>query len=180
MNKLNRRGFMTIEIILAAVLTFAVAFFLIDITMDLTDVTDNTYEDTVLFTDKSLIVKNLRTNIEDDMCSNGGIHSVYCNENTCTINMAANGVVRKIKIEGGELKYTSGTDALIYSKKLKESYSNVTLVSDMSTNGKYYNFKITGENIFIDENYNINVLIYNNLCAKLIIPIITQSIRMLL
>jgi len=159
MKKLNRKGYMTIEIILAAVLTFAVAFFLIDLTMNLTDVTDNTYEDTVLVTDKSLIIKNIKTNIEDDMCSNAGINSVVCSNNTCTINMNANGVVRKITVEDDTLNYTSESGAIIYSKNMKKSYSNITLTSTNSAG--YYNFKITGKNIFIDENYDVNIIVYN-------------------
>ena len=41
MKKLNRRGYMTVEIIIASVIAFSIAFFLIEITMKLVDVTDN-------------------------------------------------------------------------------------------------------------------------------------------
>ena len=58
--KLNRKGYMTIEIILAAVVTFVIAFFLIDLTMDLSSTTDDAYSDTVLVTDKALIIKNIK------------------------------------------------------------------------------------------------------------------------
>ena len=43
MKKLNRRGYMTVEIIIASVIAFSIAFFLIEITMKLVDVTDNEY-----------------------------------------------------------------------------------------------------------------------------------------
>lgn len=159
MKRLNRKGYMTVEIILAAVITFAIAFFLIDLTMNVTSVTDNTYEDTVLITDKSLIIKNLKENIENDICRNGGIHSVICNNNVCTINTNNSGISRKLIVENNTLNYTDASGTIIYTKKTKESFSNMTLTSSNSVG--YYNFKIKGENIFIDKSYNINVIIYN-------------------
>ena len=60
MLKLNRKGYLTIEIILASAIAFVIAFFLIDITMKLVDKTDNYYVDTVFMTDKALITKNIK------------------------------------------------------------------------------------------------------------------------
>lgn len=161
MNKLNRRGYLTIEIILAGVMTFVIAFFLIDLTMSLTDITDNTYEDTTLVTDKALVIKNIKENIENDMCSNGGISNVICIGNSCTINMNVNNVVRKITIDPDSktLNYTDGVGTVIYTKELQESFSNIS-INSTNSNG-YYNFKITGKNIFIDKSYNINIIVYN-------------------
>ena len=58
MKKLNRKGYLTIEIILASVMAVVIAFFLIDLTMKLADTTDNAYADTVLVTDKALLPKS--------------------------------------------------------------------------------------------------------------------------
>lgn len=158
MKKLNRKGYMTIEIILASVITFVIAFFLIDLTMSLTDVTDDAYEDAVLVTDKTLIIKNLRENIENDMCSNGGINTASCSSTTCTIIMNT-GLIRKISTSGNRVSYTDGGASTIYSKKIDETFSNISLSGTNSSD--YYNFKITGKNIFLDENYDINVIVYN-------------------
>ena len=66
MKKLNRRGYMTIEIILASVITFVIAFFLIDLTIKLVNTTDDAYADTVLTTDKALVIKNIKKYLEKD------------------------------------------------------------------------------------------------------------------
>jgi len=153
--KLNRKGYMTIEIILAAVVTFVIAFFLIDITMKLSSNTDDAYADTVLVTDKTLIVKNVKENLEKDICNYGNISNVNCNNNICNITMNSGNVVR-LSVTGNNVEYTGSGS---YSKEIDSSLSNIKLTSSNS-NG-YYNFKISGTNIFVDNNYDMNIFVYN-------------------
>lgn len=154
--KLNRKGYMTIEIILAAVITFVIAFFLIDITMKLSSNTDDAYADTVLVTDKALIIKNIKENLENDICNYGSINSVSCNANICNIGMG-NGNIINLSLSGNKVLYNGGES---YSKEIDKSLSDITITSSNS-NG-YYNFKISGANIFIDENYDMNIFVYNS------------------
>lgn len=164
MKKLNRRGYMTIEIILASTVTFIIAFFLIDITMKLVDTTDDAYADTVLATDKALITKNIKENLEKDLCFYNGIDTVNCSDNnTCEIYFYQSGgptEARKIFIEDNTVKYMDLEDNIIYQKKIDNNLSNIILSSNSS--GNYYNFQITGENIFLGDNYDINIFVYNN------------------
>ena len=153
--KLNRKGYMTIEIILAAVVTFVIAFFLIDLTMELSSTTDDAYADTVLVTDKVLIIKNIKENLENDICEYGNINSVSCNNNTCNISMNSGNIIN-LSISGNEVEYSG---SVTYSKEIDKSLSDITLTSNNSNN--YYLFKISGKNIFIDENYDMNIIIYN-------------------
>lgn len=155
MIKLNRKGYMTIEIILSAVITFVIAFFLIDITMKLSGTTDDAYSDTVLLTDKTLILKNIKQNLENDICEHNGISNVNCINNTCDITMNDTNIVN-LKIDDNKVIYTSTNS---YSKKIDKSLSNIKLTS--STSNGYYYFKISGTNIFIDENYDMNIFVYN-------------------
>lgn len=155
MIKLNRKGYMTIEIILAAVITFVIAFFLIDITMKLSSNTDDAYSDTVLITDKTHIIKNIKDSLEEDICEHDGISSVSCNNKNCNIIMSDNNIVN-LKIDGNKVIY-SGTNS--YSKNINNSLSNIT-VSRSTSNG-YYNFKISGTNIFAEDNYDMNIFVYN-------------------
>lgn len=153
--KLNRKGYMTIEIILAAVITFVIAFFLIDITMKLSSNTDDAYSDTVLVTDKTLITKNIKENLEKDICTYGNIVSVNCTNNTCNITMT-NGTRVKLSVTGNKVEYIGSNN---YTKEIDKSLSDIKLTSNNS-NG-YYNFKISGTNIFVDNNYDMNIFVYN-------------------
>lgn len=160
MKKLNRKGYLTVEIILASVITFVIAFFLIDLTMKLVDVVNNAYADIVLTTDKSLIVKNVREYLSKDMSLNGNISSVSCSQDgkNCDITMN-NGNVATLSLNGNQLKYSDSNKKEIYSKQLHDSLSNISLSS--STESGYYNFKIFGENIFMDKDYEMNINVYN-------------------
>lgn len=158
MKKLNRKGYMTIEIILASVITFVIAFFLIDLTMKFADTTDNSYVDIVLVTDRALIMKNIKENIESDMNSNGKIKSVSCTSNICTITMY-NNVVRKLSVSGNIVKYTDSSNSVIYSKEIDSSLSNISLTGKISYD--YVFFKIDGENIFVDQDYGMNIFVNN-------------------
>lgn len=153
--KLNRKGYMTIEIILAAVITFVIAFFLIDITMKLSSNTDDAYADTVLTTDKSLIIKNIKQNLKEDICTNGTIDTVSCSNNICNIVMENNSVV-KLSVSNNSVEYV-GTKS--YTKNIDSSLSDIKLTSSNS-NG-YFSFKISGTNIFADNNYDMNIFVYN-------------------
>lgn len=145
---------MTIEIILAAVVTFVIAFFLIDITMKLSSNTDDAYSDTVIITDKTLITKNIKENLENDICTYGNISSVSCNNNICDITMGGN--IVRISLSGNKVVYNGSNT---YSKDIDKSLSDINLTS--SNSNSYYNFKISGTNIFIDENYDMNIFVYN-------------------
>ena len=60
MKKLNRRGYLTIEIVLAATLAFTIAFFLIDLTIKFANKTDDIQLDTLYITDNALIIENIK------------------------------------------------------------------------------------------------------------------------
>lgn len=166
MKKLNRRGYMTVEIIIASVIAFSIAFFLMEITMKLVDVTDNEYADTNFMTDKALIMTNIRKNLKKDIAEYEKIDSIKCNGNYCEIYFDRSGgptEARRIVIdnENSIIKYTDNmaNGTVIYSKTLDSGIKINSLTGGIS--GSYAYFQIKSENIFSDEDYNINIVIYN-------------------
>ena len=85
---------MTVEIIIASVIAFSIAFFLMEITMKLVDVTDNEYADTNFMTDKALIITNVKKYVEDyldDVKSDGDPRVNFtCSGNKCTAQSESN------------------------------------------------------------------------------------------
>ena len=73
---LNRRGYLAVEVILASVVAVTIAIFLMEITVKLVNITDDTYVDTELLTDKALIIKNIKGLLEEDIKNNGGIKNI--------------------------------------------------------------------------------------------------------
>ena len=157
---------MTVEIIIASVIAFSIAFFLIEITMKLVDVTDNEYADTNFMTDKALIMNNIRKNLKKDIAEYEKIDSIKCNGNYCEIYFDRSGgptEPRRIVIDNKNsiIKYTDNLDngTVIYSKTLDNGIKINSLTG--GNKGNYIYFQIKSENIFSDDDYNINIVIYN-------------------
>ena len=64
MKKINRKGYLTVEIILASSIAFVIAVFLIDLTIKLSNKTDDAYLDTILTTDKAIITNKIMMDIK--------------------------------------------------------------------------------------------------------------------
>lgn len=168
MKKLNRRGYMTIEIIIASVIAFLIAFFLMEITIKLVDINDNEYISTNFMTDKALIMKNIKENIQNDIDEYEKVYKIECNNNICSIIFERSGgptEARRLIIDNQNdtimIKYTENSDngKLLYLKELSSGLSNISLSGNIV--GNYVYFQIKGDNIFSNEIYDINIVVYN-------------------
>ena len=74
--KLNRKGYLTVEIILASTIAFAIAFFLIEITVKLVSKTDDVYHETVIAYDDAIIINNIKEKIKDYIIETDGLDLV--------------------------------------------------------------------------------------------------------
>lgn len=74
MKKLNNKGYMLVEIILASVIAFGVAYFIVDLTLKLKNRNDDVLVETEVTTDKSIITNRIMKYIENEQnsfnCSN--------------------------------------------------------------------------------------------------------------
>ena len=161
MKKLNNKGYLTVEIVVASVIAFAMAFFLMDITVKIVNDTEEAYVDTILTTDKALIMKNIKENIENDTkdCTISNFQRVG-SETSNTYYFTCGSKQRYLYISNNAIFYTNNNDKeIVYEKKLNDKFKNAKLTGVQSEN--YVLFKIEGENIFSDKDYNINIFIYN-------------------
>ena len=167
MKKLNRRGYLTIEIVLAATLAFTIAFFLIDLTIKFANKTDDIQLDTLYITDNALLIENIREVINIDKDA-GEITSIECKneENKCTFTFdEGKQSTLKIDNDNKEVLYTGLKEGNNYTKKVSD---NLTL-EKISVGGKtegflqvnqpYQIITIKARDIFVDKNYDINILI---------------------
>lgn len=155
--KLNRKGYLTIEIILGATIAFAIAFFLMEITIKMVNVTEDNYKDIVVITDNALVISSIKK-----LLDNKEITNITCSSNICTItydDIDNTTHTTHLGIDNRSVIYKENTNYL-YVKELDKSLSNITLTStirgditDENKNNIY--FKITAQNIFIDKDYSI-------------------------
>lgn len=150
MKKINRLGYLTIEIIIASAIAITIAVFLMEITVKLVHVSDDAYVDTEILTDKSLIIKNIKSELEKDK---GYIKSISCiNNNKCTITLK-NNFKKEMKISNNMLTYDS------YSKKLNTNIDNWNVTG--SINNNYVLITISGTNKFSKNDFKANIIVYN-------------------
>ena len=159
---LNRRGYLAVEIILASVVAISIAIFLMEITIKLVNVTDDAYIDTEILTDKALITKNIKKLLEDDIEKNGGISSITCTNGTlCQINFCSNS--SSIELDNNNQITYNGTNN--YDKTLNKNLSNIEITTNKTgniDNGEYVLFKINANSKFSKENFEANIIVYNN------------------
>lgn len=164
MKKLNKKGYLTIEIILGSVIAFAIAFFLIEITAKMISNNNDTFRDTIITTDNALIISGVKSEIEIKS-TDTGVSEIECNNNSCDIKFADNSN-GKLYISKDEKKTTiiyEMNNVITYQKELDSSLSDIKLTSNITGEvaDKYIYFKITSKNIFLDKEYNIIIPIDN-------------------
>lgn len=153
---------MTVEIIIASVIAFSIAFFLMEITMKLVDVTDNEYADTNFMTDKALIMTNVKKYVKeylDELKSNNdSIMSFKCQQTSCDFESNAGSMIH-LGIDNYNTLIFKKEEDILYSKTLDNGIKVNSLTG--GNKGNYIYFQIKCTNIFSNEDYNINIVIYN-------------------
>ena len=155
--KLNRKGYITVEVILASVVAVSIAIFLMEITIKMVNITDDAYVDTELLTEKALIIKNIKKLLEDDIEKNGGINNITCTNTLCQINFCSDSSSIEL-VNNNQITY-NGINS--YDKNL----SNIKIITNKTgniDNGDYILFKITADSKFSKENFESNIIVYNN------------------
>ena len=167
--KLNRKGYLTVEIILASTIAFAIAFFLIEITVKLVSKTDDVYHETVIAYDDAIIINNIKEKIKDYIIETDGLDLVECKNNGCRISGERVGGVTEERwlyydSVSKEIRYSEGAEegkdrVTLYSKKVDDSISEVEISSNINGNVKpsdrivFFNIKL--KNIFTDNAYEM-------------------------
>lgn len=167
--KLNRKGYLTVEIILASTIAFAIAFFLIEITVKLVSKTDDVYHETVIAYDDAIIINNIKEKIKDYIIETDGLALVECKNNECNIwGERVGGATEERYLyydsTSKEIRFSEGAEegenrVTLYAKKVDDSISEVEISSNINRNVKpsdrivFFNIKL--KNIFTDNAYEM-------------------------
>ena len=166
MKRLNRRGYLTIEIILGATIAFAIAFLLIEITAKMVSDTEDNYKDTIIQTDTPLIISGVKEVIESH---DNGIESIENRNDGYEIKYKDGKTgYFKIDVEKNKIVY-SEKEEVLYERELDSSLSDIGIT--ISVNGNIDSssniyIKIIGKNIFTDKYYDIIIPIENKIISE--------------
>ncbi len=176
MKRLNNKGYMLVEIIVASVIAFSVAYYLLNLTYKFKDKSEDIYYSTTMLSDKINITKNIMNDLEkiSDKSSDGLVKSTDIkNINTYTITINGfddkkNSISRTIKVskdfttQQWQIEYGSfqngafvTNDKLYYKKVLDKSFevSNVTCGQDDGKNA--YKIIIKINSLYINDSNDI-------------------------
>ena len=167
--KLNRKGYLTVEIILASTIAFAIAFFLIEITVKLVSKTDDVYLESVIAYDDAIIINNIKEKIKDYIIETDGLNFVECKNNECNIwGERVGGATEERYLYydsvSKDIRFSEGAEeekdrVTLYSKKVDDSISEVEISSNINRNVKpsdrivFFNIKL--KNIFTNNTYEM-------------------------
>ena len=87
MKRLNNKGYMLVEIIVASVIAFSVAYYLLNLTYKFKDKSEDIYYSTTMLSDKINITKNIMNDLEKIPDKNSVTLVQGTNNNTYTITI---------------------------------------------------------------------------------------------
>ena len=173
--KLNNKGYMLVEIIVASVIALVMAYFLIDITIRLVNKNNDYYVESVLLTDKNLVTKEIMEDINDN--SNNDILLTSINvtnsgDDIVTAELSFNNRTSKdliIDKSSNIIKYGN------YEKKLSEVLNIKELSISKDSNQKQLYIRISAYTNYSDIDYGISLVIPYTDDIEVILPEIKKE-----
>lgn len=158
--KLNNKGYMLVEIIVASVIALVMAYFLIDITIRLVNKNNDYYVESTLLTDKSLVTKEIMEDISDSRIILTSVNKKSDTSVDLTFKYYNNDTdfyefTKTITIDNDTKIITYGE----YSKKLSKDLNikSITIKNDESTKQLY--ITIPAYTNYSNTDYGINLII---------------------
>lgn len=155
MKKLNNKGYLTVEVVLASVIAFGLAYFLLNLTIKVKDKNDDMLVKTILINDKAII----ENNIMKDNDKYTSVELEECAQKKCTISFLSdtNNKLIYINVEGKYPKIECRTDGNLTFSKEFSKYANVGNINFNETSD-LLSITIPITNEFIkDYNFDINI-----------------------
>lgn len=142
MKKLNNKGYMLVEIILASVIAFGVAYFILDLVIKLKNKNDDLFVDTLARTDQAIITNTI-------------MRDIY-NKNT---QFSCENILNNILVEDNKFKYNDTINDTIIIEVNKYTtigtiYCKDTLLNiplTVNTTKKSYNISINTKDLSVEK-----------------------------
>lgn len=174
MRKLNKKGYMLVEIIVAFSLTFAILISLTNLLIKFKDTNTDLFYSTKYLKDKNIITRNIMSDIEKLNITNVSLEGT----NTLTIThkietedptIPPESKTKKLTINGNTITYgsidnvtnTFINDTSYYKKEIESSLKINGIENCSKITSKYFCAKIKITSIYSDENYDLTLFSTN-------------------
>ena len=157
---LNNKGYMLVEIIVSSVIALTMAYFFMEITIKMVNKNNDYYVDSVLFSDKLVVTKEIMDDINNKVLIN--VSKVSNNQVDLTFNDGSKSLI----IDTSNKSITYGS----YKKKLSDELNISGL--NISTNNNILTISFDAYTNYSNENYGINIVApYNSDITTFVYPI---------
>lgn len=172
--KLNKKGYMLVEIVISSVLAMSIALYLLNLTYQFKNKNEDIYQSISYSSDKIAITKNIMNDLDNQIITS--IENNGTSEVILTSNSGTSKETRKIKItspstdisQNQQTTITYGkidnnnfdtTDVSYYQKKLQKSLLFKGIEIDKLSNPNIATIKIKLESMYTNDDYSINLFI---------------------
>lgn len=170
--KLNRKGYMLVEIILASVIAMGIAIYLLNLTYKFKNTNDELQRSITYNNDKNVVVKNIMNDLVNLSINVSSIKvdrdPSFERISFSAVDKSGNTVYRKIYISERTIQYGgmgsltgayNRNDYTYYTKTLKKTM----VIGSCSVSSSTYSTKfiIPVDNMYDDNDYDINLIILN-------------------
>lgn len=173
--KLNKKGYMLVEIVISSVLAMSIALYLLNLTYQFKNKNEDIYQSISYSSDKIAITKNIMNDLDNQIIT--GIENNGTSEVILTSNSGTSKETRKIKItspstnisQNQQITITYGkidnnnnfdtADVSYYQKKLQKSLLFKGIEIDKLSNPNIATIKIKLESMYTNDDYSINLFI---------------------
>lgn len=167
--KLNRKGYMLVEIIISFTLAMSIAYYLLNLTYKFKNMDEDIYMSTIFIKDKILVTKNIMNDIDRGTIS----EIIRQDDKNLTFKLHLNndsselteGVPRKISISNDGKTITYGIpvgdtgwkqdDISYYTKTIDDALIIKGIV--INATGNYFSIIIQISSLYDDNNYDIKL-----------------------
>ena len=167
--KLNKKGYMLVEIIVAFTLTFSIAMYLLNLSLKFKDTNEDIYYSAKYLKDKNLITRNIMNDLEKNIINVSGMNKTNKELTFEVKEDDGNTKTRKLIINNNTIEYgyynNSTTefvkeDNSYYKKELEQSLI-IGNIENCSLANNYFCIKIPITSMYDDKSYDIKLFSSN-------------------
>ena len=160
--KLNKKGYMLVEIIVAFSLAMGIAYYLLNLTNKFKNVNEDIYQSTLYLKDKVAITKNIMNDLDDEKIKGyesctGNCVIIVTELNRKKIEVNTNGNVTTVTY--GKIHEDGSYDIndVSYYQKSMESFLTVGNIQVIESNKDYFVINVPVSSIYDDIDYSIKI-----------------------
>ncbi len=175
--KLNNKGYMIIEIILASMIAFSIAYLLFDLTLNMKNKSDNMQAKSMILTDRTIIENYIMNEMNEADAANCGYTGKIENTQSEYIQLQNGSNITYLYVYNGDFVHANTLTGagITYKKEANDYIVQYWLSCKKNNTDKKLWIELDVESNFFEENFSADLNYYINENSKVITNKDTQK-----